>query len=346
MDGRKSLRAICFTYFLEPQEIFQMPENTNYKRWVYQTEVCPETNRIHIQGYIGFNKPTKWATVLQWFKDNGLKGIHIKESRGTYLQNYKYCTKEESKLPNGQAGEFGDFGPNKGQGARSDLTEVTEIIKETGSLKRAAEDYPETYVRNYRGLADYKEQVRPTKKRRVTPKDVNFLWIYGGTGNGKTEYFDCNWPDGYEKEGSHKWWDKYDGEDAIFINDYRPGREAIRYENLLKLMDVYPFSGEKKGGIVQVTATVVVVTSSMPPWQFFREEKNHELELSQLNRRCRIGQLVDGRFVEDETSSALRLGAATRVLGLGHVETQRPGPDPAMVRPTATPSGSLTETDQ
>lgn len=292
---------------------------------------------MHIQGYIGFEKPTKFGTVLQWLKDNGMQGVHIEMVRGTYLQNYAYCTKTETRAPHGQAGEFGDFGPNRGQGARTDLLIVVELIKETGSLKRAAEDYPTTYVRNYRGLAVYKELVNPDKRRRVEPKDTKFLWIYGATGDGKTKFLWDNWPEAYDKNGAHKWWDGYDGQTVVFINEYRRTPGALPYSELLKIMDVYPYAGEKKGSTVQLAATTVVVTCSQPPWLLFSEEKDAQSCLSQMNRRCQIGQVKEGRFVEDVTSLELRLGAATRVLGLAVA---------AEVGPTATPSGSLTETDQ
>jgi hypothetical protein len=302
-ENRKTYRAVCFTYFLEADELFDMPPHDDYLRWVFQEEVCPDTGRHHIQGYMAWNSPKHFGTIKSWLKDNLLDSMHIESARGTYIQNYAYCTKGESRAPNGATGEFGDFSPNRGQGARNDLLAVKEAIKAGKRKRELVNEFFPQYVRYGRGLREAQNEL--TEPRMCKPEEMDCRWYYGGSGIGKTRvvYDEFGLQNIYRKKGTTKWWDKYDHEKVVLVNEYRRSND-FDYTELLELMDVYPFAGETKGGHVEVTSKTIVVTSSQPPWKLFSEERDPRLlrkeePLCQLERRCQIFELTaEGRVVQ------------------------------------------------
>ena len=107
------------------------------------------------------------------------------------------------------------------------------------------------------------------------------FWFYGPTGTGKSfaamEYA----KDAYWKMGGNKWWDGYDGQSDVIIDDYR--KDLCTFNELLRLLDRYPLLVERKGGSMQFLAKRIFITSPFSPsgvWEGRIEE-----DLAQLMRR-------------------------------------------------------------
>lgn len=75
-------RDYCFTSFAVNN--FGIKENEETVKYlVYQTEVCPDTAKEHIQGFVRFNKPVRMPHVKKTFADNAL---HVETRKGTPAQ--------------------------------------------------------------------------------------------------------------------------------------------------------------------------------------------------------------------------------------------------------------------
>lgn len=116
---------------------------------------------------------------------------------------------------------------------------------------------------------------RLSKRRRTEWSEVDYRWICGPSGVGKTHeiYEEFEFDDIYEKNGENKWWDGYEGQQCIILDDYRPTKE-LSYAYLLRLFDVYPLQGEVKGSSLQIQASssCIVVTCNKWPWELWPEE--------------------------------------------------------------------------
>lgn len=95
--------------------ISALDEDERVVRAVFQTEMCPETGRLHYQGYVSFDNSRRTKFVHELFKGDPKCGL--KYTDGNHAEMYKYCTKEESRVENGFTFEKGDF-PKKAQGKR------------------------------------------------------------------------------------------------------------------------------------------------------------------------------------------------------------------------------------
>ena len=178
-------RSFCFTLFDET-----VPPFPDYVRYaIYQREKCPESGRLHYQGYMEFNSPKKIGGLKKWSST-----AHFESRRGSREEARAYCMKEESRVS--PPVEFGKW--TAGQGHRTDLDSACELIKKHG-VKRVAEELPAVFVKFHKGLKELARTLesvpsdsdfipRPWQKKILSllpsiHNDRNILWISDTVGN-------------------------------------------------------------------------------------------------------------------------------------------------------------------
>lgn len=258
-------RGWCFTCYGYDIETFKSPIEkiiTEYKAdyCVYQLEKCPETGRLHIQGYIHFPANRTFVTIKKILPD----GAHIEKQRGTVDEAADYCCKEESRV----AGPV-EIGERPQQGKRNDLAEVAAVIREGARLEDVAEMFPEQTIRYGRGLERY-QQLLLGRRERPIPR-VHVRW--GAPGVGKTRYVYDNHPavDIYSViincASERCWWSGYAGHKVVLFDDW-PG--GWGYSDLLRWLDRYPVQVETKGGSTWLLAEDIYITSNAAPGSWYQ----------------------------------------------------------------------------
>lgn len=230
----------------------------------YGFEKGTEENTPHVQGYVELAKPQRFS----WIKKR-LPRAHLEPRKGSRTQARDYCHKEDTK-----PFEYGKWKPDK-QGMRNDLISVRNKIDEGATTLEIATDHFGTWCRNHRAFARY----RLLKRKRVcTEKTV--IWIYGKSGTGKTRTAHEKYPDAFWKDPGHKWFDGYDGEDVVILDDFRPTWWSWSY--MLRLLDRYPLKVECKGTTVAFTPHTIVITAPCDPATMY---SHMDEEIRQLTRR-------------------------------------------------------------
>lgn len=235
------------------------------KKWQFVSylvmgfEICPETQRPHIQGYVEWTSKRAFSTIAKLNKR-----IHWEIAMGTGAENRAYCTKD---------GNFYEFGQHKLQGQRTDLEEIRSLIDQGRSELEIAEEHFPTWARNYKAFERYANL--KSKDRTGQPK---IIWLWGGTGTGKTRRATEDCDSYYIKDGT-KWWDRYAGESRIVIDDFDG---AWPFRDFLRLTDRYKYQGQVKGGYVKISASEIYITCEYPPSHFWMGT-----ELAQVERRIR-----------------------------------------------------------
>ena len=244
---------------------------------VYQHE-RGESGTPHYQGYFRFKSRRSFRAVLGIFRHKGLTGIHVEPRRGTIEQAIEYCTRESKRdiESNPEIVEYGDR--PVGSGVRTDLRSVIQAVKEGRTARQLFDDHPETYIKYARGIDRARfvfEQARDFK--------TEIRWYYGGTGTGKTRLAsdEAGNVDVYWKSGANKWWDGYEGQAHVVIDDFRC--DLCPFHCLLRLFDRYPCMVEGKGTSMQFRSKIIWVTAPHRPEVMWK--KRCAEDINQLLRR-------------------------------------------------------------
>jgi hypothetical protein len=220
------------------------------------------TGTPHLQGYCVFHSRKRLSQVKQL-----LSRAHWEKAKGSPRQNQTYCSKE---------GDFAEFGDCPGgQGTRTDLAQLHADIKAGKTMQEIQDKHWAAYLKYHRAI---QHAILLRSKVRDWEVDVRVYW--GTTGLGKTRRaIEEAAQDVYIHSGE-KWFDGYDGGDAIF-DDF--GGSEFKLTYLLKLLDRYPMRVPVKGGYVQWKPKRIWITSNRSPDDWYPNA--HSEHIVALRRR-------------------------------------------------------------
>ena len=275
---------------------FCIQPNDRIKYYVYQREICPHTRKIHIQGYIEFNKTTTFNQVLEVLPKTMRDIGHNTDTpfhpcifvrRGTQQQAIEYCKKQESRMTpesflrecriyNDKLTDFEpiEFGAPARQGAseskKTGLDEALDTITADTTVRDFALANRAIYVRYHQGIEKLINHAREDRKTK-TQTTV----IFGDSGAGKTYgVFQ------FAREQKMKvyklphipadgkiWWDGYDTQEIVLIDEYEPKSTSLVY--LQQLCDAYQHKVPYKGGFANFAPKYIFITSNHHPYEWF-----------------------------------------------------------------------------
>jgi len=234
-----------------------------------------ENGTRHLQGYCITNRT---YTFAQFKEDIGNERMHVEKAAGDSQSNRRYCGKD---------GDVWEHGRCPGKEGRANRDEISKTFKrnmdEGGSLCQFMECEPgavmfhgHTLLRNYFSIT------KPRERSGVTCK-----WYYGPTGVGKSRRAHAEYPNAYVKESRSKWWNGYELELEVIIDDFAP--KCIDMNYLLRWFDYYKCNVETKGGMMPLYAEKFIVTSNFSPSECYRLEDGREHpQIDALERRLEI----------------------------------------------------------
>lgn len=258
-------------------------EDEAIKYIVYGWEICPDTGRKHLQGFCQL----KNMYTIKWIQKRLVGGIHmhIDKMKGTATEASTYCKKD---------GFYYEFGNLTEQGDRTDLQTIRERLTRGDHWVDVAlecENYQQIkFTEKYKELLNLK--VKRTEKPFVT-------WIYGPTGKGKTEYADALLPDAYWLDDNFKFWNGYECQEDIIIDDFR--EDMCSLQKLLKLCQKFQMRVEVKNSWRPVLAKRIIFTCNTHPGNLYGKSKE---DIDQLLRR--IDKII---FVDKEGVVHIEKGA-------------------------------------
>lgn len=245
-------------------------------------EVAPTTLTPHLQGYVYFNNAVRFSTLKEWHPT----ACWFK-ARGNADQNHKYCTKAGDYL------ELGEKPLTCSDGAKMTNAERWTLAKE-GRFEELDPEHIKIY--------EYIHAKFQTVEDRV---HLDNIWIYGPSGCGKSSKVRQDYDDFYNK-GMNKWWDGYQRQDVVVLDDFDPTHGTYLSYYLKIWADHYSFNAEVKGGSMLIRPKTVIVTSQYTIEQCFRlrDGSPDQPTIDAINRRFKklnysglFGQFVDPDYV-------------------------------------------------
>jgi len=194
----------------------------------------------HLQGFVYFQSARTFSAVR-----DKLPRAHISVMRGTVDQAADYCMKE---------GDYYEHGvrpmsqKRKGECGAEAIAERWRLAK-SGSF----EELPPEQIKVY-------EYIYRRSLVVVDRPDLDNVWVFGQSGCGKSRWVRDTHPVFYSKPMS-KWWDGYNGEDVVVLDDFDPSHGKFLGYFLKIWADHYAFNAEVKGGMLKIRPKTVIVTS-------------------------------------------------------------------------------------
>lgn len=249
---------------------------------VYGVETAPTTGHIHYQGYV---ETATRITRNALSAKAGWEGIHLEVARGDGQSNVDYCCKD---------GQWVEWGELMNQGARHDLDQVVaEIISGDLTVRDVLLSNPMQFHQYGRTLTAA-EDARLLSETRGAWAPPQVAWFYGKSGAGKSrtarDEAAALGLDVYVLSfNDHGWWDNYQGQKAILLDDYRGN---LPFGELLRMTDGYEYWVPRRNRPPRpLLATHIWITSRKQPEESYDREKYGDEDMAQLYRR-----ITDLRF--------------------------------------------------
>lgn len=246
----------------------------NMKYCVWQLEKG-EHGTPHWQGYITFTRSVR----LSWLKKHCSATAHFESRRGTHEQARSYCMKEDTRLE----GPF-EHGTKPEQGKRNDLEALKQLLDSGASTREVADTEFRSFIKFSRGIQTY---------RRLMSKPRNFKTqvtvLVGKTGVGKSRILAQTYPDAFWKSTGDKWFDDYDLQKEVIIDEFYGW---LPYAQLLRLLDRYPMTVETKGGSVNFAPEKILIAANSMPDAWYNWNVN--MQFNALKRR------IDNMLIMEE----------------------------------------------
>ena len=252
---RRRQRRWCFTIYPHKHAYgkFPMPSGgyihpfaeSRVRYLIYNTERCPKTGTLHLQGYLECMSPVDFLVV----KRDILQSMtaNIREAKGSAAQNREYCSKSRTQVPGTIPYEFGDI---KDEEKPKVLDEIIVMSKTGAKLDEIVERYPKFCFMNLNKVEDWID-LMSEKNVKSCKKWCEIRWGDPGTGKSygfQEEYGNINI---YKKTAATgRFMSGYKGEAFILFEEFKPkdlgNLTGLTIQTILTLMDDDAMIADKK----------------------------------------------------------------------------------------------------
>ncbi|BAP81871.1 rolling circle replication initiator protein [Cyclovirus ZM01] len=257
MANNSTVRRFCWTlnnYTDDDVDVLQKDLAELCKFAIFGRETCPSTGTKHLQGFCNLQRPKRFNSIRKIFGGRA----HIERAKGSDIENQEYCSK---------GGDVWQCGSPSAQGTRTDLQKVVSVIEggET-CLKTLAIQFPVAYIKYFKGIEQY-IRIAHGNPERDFKTQVFYFWGCTGTGKSRKarEESRLHGETYYKPRG--EWWDGYTGQPCVVIDDFYGW---IKYDELLKICDRYPYRVPVKGGYENFVSKYIWITSERPLEEVYR----------------------------------------------------------------------------
>ncbi len=234
-----------------------------------------EEGTPHLQGAVTFKRVYRFAAAC---KLNPRAHWEIAKAS----VDFNYCKKIGSTIIRDDN--------NKAPGKRTDIEVIRDELEAGADMKAIMKK-----ARTMGGIQFAEKWFAVMGDPLPKGTKVCVYWYYGNTGTGKTKaVLDACLP---YIPLTFKWWQNYEGQDAVLLDDLRPN--WCQPEQLLRLLDPYRYNYqvEVKGGSRHLVATKIYITTPWHPEDFWKDVKEDPRQLVR-----RITELIhfreDGQWVK------------------------------------------------
>lgn len=259
----------------------QTLQNLHVKYIIFGRELG-EQGTPHLQGYLVLFKEKTLSATKTFI---GINSIHLEVALGSSIQNKEYCSKEGDVFEKGTRPLTAKEKGEEGKKYWSNLIKLSE----DGKLDQIKAEDPKLYFHHIRTIQYHRTNAA---QKPHSLEKLDNLWIWGKTGTGKSLSVELRYPNAYKKM-QNKWWDGYNDEEVVFIDDLDKKKAQDFMGALIKnWADHGAFLAECKGGNTRyIRPKTIIVTSNWAPQDIWEEEEM----LGPIERRFRLREQPPGQ---------------------------------------------------
>lgn len=274
-------RNYCFTYHNPTEGGVISVQAIDCKYIIYGHEICPRTQRPHLQGYVHFQNQRWFNSVKRLFPD----GTHIEACSGSIEDNITYCSKGGNTWSKGTPPE---------SGKRTDLDSIVQRLIETKKIQTIIEEKPTAFVKYHKGMRDLEFELKKGEVGKWNP-DRKVHWYYGPPGSGKSRKA-FEFEDIWCYAGGSEFFDGYSGQKTAIFDDLRP--KDLKISTLLRILDKRVIPINVKGSVTIWNPSDIIITSPFSLTHFFSDSCAEDIR--QLQRRVDITlkfPIIEGEII-------------------------------------------------
>lgn len=290
MDFTRGNKYVATIFNYKRIDVLTLEGIEAHEYWVAAPEVCPTTQRPHLQVYgILKKKGTRREQIYKLY-DKDHQNFHI-EQQARYSKNKEasdYCT-----------GPWESPSGDKQKPYNPDCVIIGKLPEDGHVIggKKTAERWKKSLEDVQNGVYDgdnlditipYAKHLEYVARKLQNPdplSEPSGILIWGDTGTAKTTLAQLIGTESLYTKECGKWWDGYNNEENVVMDDVKP-EDLIGLESSLKRWtDKNPFTGETKGGNTgRIRPKRFIITSQYPLDQLFRDEPTYKA----MERRCTV----------------------------------------------------------
>jgi len=255
-----------------PESSFTPPQDPpEGVRWIFgQKEIGEATGYVHWQIVVAFSKKVRRSGVVEKFGN-----VHCELTRSSAANEY---VRKANTSVDGTRFEIGQKPIRINNSI--DWESVWDCAKK-GDLQAIPARIRLVSYRTLRAIAA--DHSKCVGMERV----CNVYW--GATGTGKSRRaWDESGLDAYSKDPRSKFWDGYQNERNVVIDEFRGG---IDISHMLRWLDRYPVRVEIKGSSKPLEATTIWITSNISPKDWYPDVDDETR--SALLRRLKVVEFIN-----------------------------------------------------
>lgn len=270
----------------------------------------------HLQGCVNFGSLKTWQQVCDMLPR---AYVAPKSSFSKFADWWNYCFKGEQS--HDEWDQFNTDGPNYGRNADVyTWGECPADNKKEDANARAARNMPLCAKRDFKSmdahivalqLRNYQYGARALRAEAMEstlvplPGDrgTHHEWHWGGPGSGKSHYIrNSHGPLGvYIHEASDKWWDDYDYEPVVILDDVGFGATKLA-QQFKQILDQQVFRVQVKGGMMRIRPIRVCISSNHHPSDIWSGA-----DLSAIMDRLQVYHWTESRYLRSKITGCLIL---------------------------------------
>jgi len=236
-----------------------------------------KTQGFHLQLFCAFKKRLTAGRICDLLSIKWAQ-CHMETAKHPY-ECYQYCQDSKKDTYHGPQFSNGPVPPKKGQGRRSDLHAVAEMVEEGKTMEEIGDQFPVQAMLHNRGIQYLMDLKKGVKKKPQKRDNIHVYYLHGPSGCGKTRTAYEVFPE-VEKVMDNKdnWFDGYHGGKVMLIDEFKG---LLPRNHILSVCDRYPHVVPIKGAFIPCHAETIIFTSNDPPENFYPE--NHGPWMRRLN---------------------------------------------------------------